>query len=246
MAALPFRKALAVTAALPVAAAALIGLEIFLAGRGPASIGPPSGVSGCVGCAVGREDEPRLRIVWLGDSTAAGVGVTDADDTLPRLVAAGLDRPVQLTVLARSGARLGDVIDGQLAALAALRPEIVLVSVGANDATHLTSPRSYHRDWKRLRVPEGARLVVLGIPDMGSPPRLAQPLRALAGWRGRRLDRRGAQVVAREGRAVYVDIAAATGPAFRADPDRYFAGDRYHPSAAGYRLWAAAVLEALR
>lgn len=246
MAATPLRKALAVTVALPLAATMVIGAEIALAGRGPESIGPPAGVNGCVDCTTGPGDQARLRMVWLGDSTAAGVGVADADDTLPRQVAAGLDRPVELTVLARSGARLADVIENQLPAVAALRPELVLVSIGANDATHVTSARSYQRNWERLRVPEGARLVALGIPDMGSPRRLAQPLRALAGWRGRRLDRRGARRVGRAGPAIYVDIAATTGPAFRADPERYFAADRYHPGPEGYRLWAEAVLEELR
>ncbi|MEO7836958.1 MAG: SGNH/GDSL hydrolase family protein [Acidimicrobiales bacterium] len=246
MPASPLRRALAVTAALPLAAAAVIGAEIVVAGRGATSIGPPAGVNGCLGCTAGGNDEPRLRMVWLGDSTAAGVGVADPDETLPRQVAAGLGQPVELSVLARSGAQLSDVVDDQLPAVAALRPDVVLVSVGANDATHLTTVDAYASDWDRLGMPGGARLIALGIPDMGSPPRLAQPLRALAGWRGRRLDRAGARRVTRRGPATYVDIAEATGPAFRRDPDRYFSDDRYHPNAEGYRLWAEAVLEELR
>ena len=94
-------------------------------------------------------------------------------------------------------------------------------------------------------VPDGALLVLLGVPDMGAPPRYLQPLRGIAGLRGRQLDevdpvrRRGAR------RACYVDIAGETGPAIRADPDRYFAADGYHPSDDGYALWADAVLEQL-
>ncbi|PLS76094.1 MAG: hypothetical protein CYG61_03920 [Actinobacteria bacterium] len=246
MAATPLRRVLAVTVALPLAAAAVIGVEILLARRGPDVPGPPADVSGCLGCTAGQGDEPRLRMVWLGDSTAAGVGAAEAGQTLARQVATGLGRPVQLDVLARSGARVADVVQDQLPAAAALNPDVVLVSVGANDVTHLTSVASYARSWDRLRVPAPARLVALGIPDMGSPPRLAQPLRALAGWRGRRLDRAGARRVSRDAPATYVDIAGATGPAFRRDPERYFADDRYHPSAEGYRLWAEAVLEELR
>jgi len=185
-------------------------------------------------------------MVWLGDSTAAGVGVSDPDDTLARQVALGLDRPVELHVLARSGARLSDVLLDQLPAVARLRPDLVLVSIGANDAVHLTGAAAFARDWDRLFVPRDAQLVALGIPDMGSPPRLAQPLRALVGWRARRLNARGAPRLGRDGGATYVDIAAATGPAFRRDPGRYFSADRYHPSAEGYRLWAEAVLTALR
>ena len=42
----------------------------------------------------------------------------------------------------------------------------------------------------------------------------------------------------------YVDIAGETGPAFRRDPGRLFAADDYHPSDAGYRRWADAVVAA--
>lgn len=182
-------------------------------------------------------------MVWLGDSTAAGVGATTADASLPRQVAARMGRPVQLTVLAQAGARVGDVVEEQLPRLGALRPELVVVSVGSNDTTHLTGVGTYRERWERMVVPQGAVLIALGIPDMGSPPRLAQPLRALVGWRARRLDDQGARRLGERDLATYVDIAADTGPDFREEPGRYFARDRYHPSDDGYRLWADAVLD---
>ena len=225
-----------------VLAVAVLGVEIELARAGRRVPGPPPGVGGCVNCDPGAPQEP-LRMVWLGDSTAAGVGASTADATLPRQVAAKVGRPVQLTVLARSGARIRDVVEQQLPRVRALRPELVLVSVGSNDAIHLTGAGSYREQWKRMVVPHGAVLIALGIPDMGSPPRLAQPLRGLVGWRARRLDSQGARRLAEQDLATYVDIAAATGPAFRDDPGRYFARDRYHPSDDGYRLWAEAVLD---
>jgi hypothetical protein len=46
--------------------------------------------------------------------------------------------------------------------------------------------------------------------------------------------------------AVYVDIAGQTGPAFRQNRERLYAEDRFHPDAAGYRLWAEAVIDQLR
>jgi len=220
-------------------------MEVQLARRGPAVAGPPEGVDGCVGCAESPAQAP-LRMVWLGDSTAAGLGASSAAGTLPRQVAVGLGRPVELTVLARSGARIQDVVEDQLPRVDALRPDVVAVSVGANDAVHLTGAGEYADRWRRLGPRPGAVVVALGIPDMGSPPRLAQPLRSVVGWRARRLNRSGAPHLAEQGRAIYVDIAGKTGPAFRRDPGRYFAADRYHPSDAGYRLWADAVLERLR
>lgn len=232
----------AVAFAIPVAALCLLAVlvvEVLLARRGPTLAGPPLDLDGRVGGGPGAV----LRTVWLGDSTAAGVGVDEPEDALAHVVSAALGRPVELTVLAVSGDRVGDLITDQLSAAAAADPDLVFISVGANDVTHLTSRDDFRSQYRTVldRLPEGADVVVLGVPDMGAVPRLAQPLRAIAGGRGRQLDE-VVRAVAEEAGATYVPIAEATGPNFRAEPEVMFAADDYHPSAAGYRLWAAAVL----
>ena len=238
------RWRVAVVAAVPVAVlgfGALLGVEVLLARRGQMLEGPALDLDGRVGGS-----GPALRVVWLGDSTAAGVGASEGSDALPTVVATRLDRPVELHVLAVSGERVGGVVDDQLPAVATLEPDAVFVSVGANDVTHLTSRGAFGDQYRTLLagLPDGVAVVVLGVPDMGAVPRLAQPLRAVAGFRGRELDEVVREVAAGHD-AVYVPVAAATGPAFRAAPDRYFAADDYHPSPAGYRLWADAVVAAL-
>ncbi len=192
-----------------------------------------------------------LRMVWLGDSTAAGVGASDPDGSLPRRVAAGLGRPVELVVLARSGARIDEVLEEQLPRVAALDPDVLIVSVGANDVVHLTTKSRFTSRYRRLLEQlrpsvTGRSVVVLGIPDMGAPPRFPQPLRAVVGWRGRALDHGLREAAAGRDEVRYVDIAGQTGPAMRRQPDRYFALDRYHPNEAGYGLWADAVLDVVR
>lgn len=188
------------------------------------------------------------RLVWLGDSTAAGVGASNAAGALPSRVADGLDPAgVSVAVLAVSGARVADVLADQVPKVAAARPALVLISVGSNDAIHLTRRGTFRRTYENVvrALPDGVPVVLLGVPDMGSIPRFAQPLRAVAGWRGRNLDAEVRRVAGVTG-ARYADIAGRTGPPFRRDPDRYFAADDFHPSDAGYGLWADAVLEVLR
>jgi len=229
--------------AVPVVAAVVLGVEVELARRGPdIEDDTPLQHDGRVGAAEG----PALRMVWLGDSTAAGVGASDAAHAIPGRVAAALDRPVDVTSLAVSGDRVADVVADQLPELAALRPDVVLVSIGANDVVHLTSRADFRSGYDQLvaAIPDGALLVLLGVPDMGAPPRYLQPLRGIASFRGRQLD--GVSVdVARDNDAVYVDIAGETGPTTRSDTDRYLAADRYHPSDDGYALWADAVVDQL-
>ena len=244
------RRGLVGAAALPLSAVLLLVAEVQVARRGSnlpdrapyeldGTVAPPG--------AGGGDGQTRaaLRVLWLGDSTAAGVGASSIEATLPRLVAqrlAGrLGRRVAVTGLAISGARVADVVEDQVESVAGARPDVVVISIGSNDVTHLTSARSFRRSYAAVldRLPEQARVVMLGVPDMGAPPRLAQPLRALTGVRGGTLDAVVRSLASERG-AGYVDIAGETGPAFRRHPGRYFAADRYHPDDDGYRLWADA------
>jgi lysophospholipase L1-like esterase len=188
------------------------------------------------------------RVVWLGDSTAVGEGASSAAGAVPSQVQDGLGLPdAALTVLAVSGARAGDVLAHQVPLVAGARPDLVLISVGANDTIHFTGAGDFRHRYEELvrALPAGVPVVLLGVPDMGAIARFAQPLRALAGRRGRHLDAEVRRAAAATG-AVYADIAGPTGPSFRRDPGRYFAADDFHPSDAGYGLWADAVLKVLR
>lgn len=234
----PRRRLLLAAAGVPLLAAAVLAVEVEVARRG----------ENLDEVELSWADDGETPVVWLGDSTAYGVGVTDGADAVASDVAEV--RGERVINVAVSGATLAEVVTEQLPRLAAARPSRVYVSVGANDVTHLTRSADFRRDYRALlaRLPTDVEVVVLGVPDMGAPPRLAQPLRAIAGWRGQALDAIVRDVVAarpdRE-RITYVDIRGETGPAFRGDPDRYFADDGYHPSAAGYQVWTEAVLEAV-
>jgi lysophospholipase L1-like esterase len=185
-----------------------------------------------------------VRITWLGDSTAAGVGASAPDRALPRQVAALLDRPVDLTVLAVSGDRVADVRDAQVPDVPS-NPDAIVISVGVNDVVHLTRRDDFARRYREVLdgLPP-APVVLLGVPDLGSVSRFLQPLRFIAGVRGGTLDAVIADL-SRDRSLGYVDIAGETGPAFRDDPGRYFSADEYHPSDDGYGLWADAVVPVL-
>ena len=230
------RRVLLGAACVPVVMIVVLAVEVQLARRGE----PLADVDLSFPTAGSRT------AVWLGDSTAAGVGVTIGGDALASVVAGAHDERVEM--LAVSGATLADVVSDQLPAVAGLRPDVVYVSVGANDVTHLTRVDDFEQRYKQLLdgLPAGVPVRLLGVPDMGAPPRLAQPLRALAGWRGSQLDDVVRRVAAGRQQTVYVDIAGPTGPPFRRDPQRFFAEDGYHPSAAGYGLWADAVRAAAK
>lgn len=230
------------------AAVGLVGVEVVLAGRGPILTEYDPGL------ADGRIEpsgplDPSgeaLRVTWIGDSTAAGVGASDAEASVSRQVARRLadelGRPVDLQVIAVSGARVADVVATQVVQVDP-EADVVFVSVGANDTTHVTSSGEFAQQYRTMldALPDGATVISLGVPDIGSVTRLAQPLRAIVGWRGRAYDAIVAEEVERAG-ATRVDIATGTGPAFRRDPDRLLAADHYHPSDDGYAVWADVIV----
>lgn len=198
----------------------------------------------------GRAFAPPLRLAVLGDSTGAGVGVSRVEDSVAGRIAqvlADSGRFVTLDGLAVSGSRVSDLAT-QVSRALVHRPDVALVLIGANDATHLTHLDGL-KDELRTAVGRltaaGVAVVVGTCPDMGAPAAFPRPLREVAGWEGRRVAHVSANA-AREAGARVVDLGAETGPAFRGDRHRYFASDRFHPSADGYALWAQALAGAVR
>jgi lysophospholipase L1-like esterase len=237
-----FRRTVLSLLAAVVALAALIGVEIVLALRREYLPTEPALV---VEGTYGPTDARPLRFVVLGDSTAAGVGAGRTEDSYPARLARRIAEDgyrVHLTGLGVSGARVGTLLEDQLPLAEEAKPDLVFVGVGANDVTHLTPlddvRTSIRSIIERLQA-TGAEVVVAGAPDMRAAAWL-EPLRSLAGWRGRRVT----EVIADEARgagAAVVPLAEKTSPFFAADPDAYNSADDFHPGPEGYRVWAEAI-----
>ena len=197
----------------------------------------------------GGGNTPPLRLTMLGDSTAAGLGVEETDETvggrLSELIAS-TGRRVQLDSVAVTGSRAADLGPQVSRALVRGAPDIAVVLIGANDAIHFTPLDELERNIAgavRRLTAAGSAVVVGTCPDLGAARNFAQPLRELVGWAGRRVAAASEQGTV-DGGGVPVDLSARTGPVFRADPGT-LSEDRYHPSADGYQLWALALYPAV-
>jgi lysophospholipase L1-like esterase len=191
----------------------------------------------------------RIRYVVLGDSTAAGVGAA-YEDGIAIQTAQHLGKTAVVTLhnFGVSGARMRDVLERQLPRAEAIAPDLVLISAGANDVTHLTSIPSMQRRLReisaRLRAANPrVRIVVTGAPDMGSPPRVPWALRGFASVRTRMVNRMFRAEATRMN-LVFAPIAEETGPLFRRDRTLFHA-DRFHPNARGYATWVRVLNTAL-
>lgn len=209
------------------------------------------------------EGAARLRLVVLGDSTTAGVGVHRAEDSLPYLLAQRLAdarrRPVQVTSYGWAGARVADLVRHQLPrALQPLRAtetepylpgaDAVAVVIGANDATHRTPPWRYQADLRtvltgiREAAPQ-ADVVLAGIPAFRGALRNAEPLIFLTDQYARLLRPISRAEAVRSGTA-FANLARDVPPRLIGRADA-LSVDRFHPSAIGYAAWAGVIAEAL-
>ncbi|WP_377644445.1 SGNH/GDSL hydrolase family protein [Oryzobacter terrae] len=188
-------------------------------------------------------------LVVLGDSSAAGLGADSPHETVGAIVASGVaaltGRRVRLTNRAVVGAESSD-LERQLASALeeVMRPDVVLVMVGANDVTHRiersASVRSLEQVVRRARA-LGCEVVVGTCPDLGTVMPVRQPLRALLQHWSR--DLAAAQTVAVvEAGGRTVSLGDLLGEEFLRAPHELFSKDRFHPSAAGYARVAAALL----
>src|SRR3981189_3490687 len=198
-----------------------------------------------VRATLGTNNKPPLRMVLLGDSTALGVGVETVEDTvggqLARMLAEAGGK-VSLSTVAVSGARCADLATQVARAQLGTQPNLAVILVGTNDATHLVRPgeaaAALATAGGRLRD-AGTAVVVGTCPDLGALRAVAPPLRQIVGWYGRRVARAQASAARAAGASV-VDLAAQVGPVFRADAGM-LCQDGFHPSADGYRVMAYAL-----
>src|SRR3981189_2046958 len=148
-----------------------------------------------VRATLGTNNKPPLRMVLLGDSTALGVGVETVEDTvggqLARMLAEAGGK-VSLSTVAVSGARCADLATQVARAQLGTQPNLAVILVGTNDATHLVRPgeaaAALATAGGRLRD-AGTAVVVGTCPDLGALRAVAPPLRQIVGWYGRRVAR---------------------------------------------------------
>ncbi len=182
-----------------------------------------------------------LNYVVMGDSTSVAQGAEYVEGyavaTAQHLAETNKVTMVNVGV---SGARAKDMEGQQLNDAVGYKPDVVLLAVGGNDVTHLTSSSSLESSIKtavsRLVAANcDVKIIMTGVPQMGSVSRFPQPLRVLAGLRTTQLNR-VFDGLASSQNVTFARIAEQTGQQFKEDPS-LFAQDKFHPNARGYATW---------
>ena len=190
----------------------------------------------------------RIELLILGDSIAAGLGADQPEHTLGGQLARRLAKQTRRAVRLHTGACVGaetSMVRAQVAALPpGYRADVAVIVVGGNDVTHRVRPsvsgRHLSEVIEELQAHE-TQVVVGTCPDLGALAAVPQPLRTVGGLASRQLAATQREVATRLG-AHAVSLGDVVGPFFIAQPEAMFAVDRFHPSGAGYRRTAKALL----
>lgn len=197
------------------------------------------------GMVPGDAERGVARILVVGDSSAAGVGVTHQRQALAEPIAQALARrtgcEVHWQLVAKSGLDTAGARE-YVRTVHLHRAEVIVSALGVNDVTAQRSARRFMLEYqlllRELRRRTRARICILsGVPPMQLLSAAPQPLRWYLGQCSRRLDQALQDFCAREGRLRYLPLDWAQG--------EEMAPDGFHPGAAQYARWAEMNAEAI-
>ena len=205
----------------------------------PEAAGPRRGVAG--------RGTPQWRVLVLGDSSGAGVGVPHQRQALAQPLAEALSRRLGAPVGWQLVATTGHTTSDALHALehAALQPaDLLVTALGVNDTVGQVSPRRWLALMDQVVDTAARRAGVRctlhsGLPPMHRFPLLPQPLRAVLGGDARRLDRALQAHVAGQPDRHHVALPEVAGPLHGG----WVAEDGFHPGPRGYQAWAQALAD---
>lgn len=176
------------------------------------------------------------RLLILGDSAAAGVGVSQQQQALSGKLVAALESHFQLhwKLLATSGDTSAKVIE-RLRKTATEEFDTVVISVGANDVNALVSSGRWLKNIATLTELlktkfSSQHIIFSSLPPMHRFPALPQPLRWWLGLRAQRFNR-----------LLENYICSISGCSFGEIPytpaGDLVASDGFHPGPKAYVIW---------
>jgi len=211
--------------------------------RLPEAAGPAHGIAGS------QFQAPPLRLLGVGESPIAGVGVATHDEAITGQFAIALaertHRPVIWQACGKNGVTAAEALEQVVPAIPATVVDIALIALGVNDTTAFQPVARWRSDLaavlaeiERLCTP--TLTIVSGVPPMGHFPALPQPLRHVMGLKARTLDAAAKRLIDGRARSLHIPLSLDV-------RDRsLMASDGYHASAAGCTAWARLLAEAVR
>lgn len=208
----------------------LLAQGVWVRLRIPKLLEPPGARAGKAGTGA------VLRLLILGDSSAAGVGSYSQERALLGNITGKLSQIacVQFNLIARTGDTTADAIY-RLKHHGPARYDIAVIALGVNDITRRI-PMAHWLEQQRelyrvLQKRYGCRhIVVSGVPPIHQFTALPQPLRWFLGEQAREYDRALARLIASIDGVEYLPMQFFS-------PNADFGIDQFHPGPIAYQEW---------
>ncbi|WNC71624.1 SGNH/GDSL hydrolase family protein [Thalassotalea psychrophila] len=200
----------------------------------PEPVGLRQGLSG-----VGKQ----LKLLIIGDSAAAGVGVEHQRKALLGNLVSNLESHHQVNwqLHAQTGATTIETIK-EVDNIGKQKFDVIITSLGVNDVTSRISAREWLTKQLQLREKLIAKfspklLILSSLPPMGKIPALPQPLRWYVGARAEEFD----QLLQLSCHGITHHLPIKIGSI-----SDMIAKDGFHPSAGLYKIWGQQVAQMIR
>ena len=196
-----------------------------------------------------------LRVLIVGDSSAAGVGVGTQDEAfagqLAQALAERTGAAVGWQLVATSGHTAGDAARA-LAGATLQTADLLVTALGVNDVVGQTRTATFLAALDEIHALAVTRAQVThtwhcGLPPMGTFPLLPLPLRWILGRDAAHLDDALARHLAGQTARLHLPLPEAPRMPGKDDatPEGWMARDGFHPGLLGYRQWGRQVAEAI-
>jgi lysophospholipase L1-like esterase len=196
-----------------------------------------------------------LRVLIVGDSSAAGVGVGTQDEAfagqLARSLAERTGAAVGWQLVATSGHTAGDAARA-LAGTALQTADLLVTALGVNDVLDQTRPAQFLAALDEIHALAVTRAQVThawhcGLPPLGSFALLPRPLRWILGRDAAHLDHAMRRHLAGQTTRLHLPLPDAPRRPGKDDAtaEGWMARDGFHPGLLGYRQWGRQVAEAI-
>lgn len=204
--------------------------------------------------STGGKTVPKINILVIGDSAAAGVGAATQEGALAGLIYSSLSQrgPTRVLLHAKTGYKSEDVLN-LLQQLPKQHFSTTLISIGVNDVTKFVSLRRWQRNISAIESLLSQKfgcqnILFTALPPIHAFPALPQPLRGLLGFRAFLLNKAMAARIASSpsSEMLYVRALKLGGTAKDVKQSGLMAEDGFHPSSKGYDIWARSALTRFR
>lgn len=188
---------------------------------------------------------PSFKYIAAGDSTAVGQGASSAEQSYTYKIAQFLSNTntVQYKNIGVIGAKTDDVINEQLTKIIDFKPDIITLSIGANDVTHLHNKNKVLKNIRTilqdLTENTTAQIYITNIPIVDRTTLLPFPYRKILEYKVKKIN---PNIEALESDRIHVIDIHEFGWNRYADIRTTFAQDQFHPNDEGYANWANAFI----